>query len=128
MPHVTVEYTDNIQNEANIEEFLKKINVSLISEGDAFSPGAIRTRAIKLTEYFVADGTGKDDAFVHVTMKIAPGRTTEVKKAACDHLFEMMQEHFNKRFADRYLALSLELFEFGEGGTYKQNNIHDRYK
>lgn len=128
MPHVTVEYTDNIENEANIGEFLKKINESLISEGDAFSPGAIRSRAIKLTEYVVADGTGKDDAFVHVTMKIAPGRTAEVKKAACVHLFEMMQEHFNKQFADRYVALSLELFEFGEGGTYKQNNIHDRYK
>ncbi|WP_404454547.1 5-carboxymethyl-2-hydroxymuconate Delta-isomerase [Virgibacillus necropolis] len=128
MPHVTVEYTDNIENEANIGAFLKKINESLISEGDTFTPGAIRSRAIKLTEYFVADGTGEDDAFVHVTMKIAPGRTAEVKKAACDHLFEMMQAHFNELFENRYLALSLELFEFGEGGTYKQNNIHKRYK
>lgn len=128
MPHVTVEYTDNIQTEANIGEFLKRINESLISEGDAFSPGAIRSRAVKLTEYFVADGTDDNDAFVHVTMKIAPGRTTEVKKLACDHLFEMMQAHFNGLYEDRYLALSLELFEFGEGGTYKQNNIHNRYK
>lgn len=128
MPHITVEYTDNIENEANIGDFLRKINESLISEGDAFSPGAIRSRAIKLTEYFVADGTGSDDAFVHVTMKIAPGRSEEVKKTACDHLFEMMQGHFNDLYVNRYLALSLELYEFGEGGTYKQNNIHDRYK
>lgn len=128
MPHVTVEYTDNIESEANIGELLKKINESLISEGDTFTPGAIRSRAIKLTEYYVADGTGDNDAFVHVTMKIAPGRTPEVKKAACDNLFEMMQAHFNALFDRRYLALSLELFEFGEGGTYKQNNIHKRYK
>ncbi|MFZ3578419.1 5-carboxymethyl-2-hydroxymuconate Delta-isomerase [Virgibacillus sp. DJP39] len=128
MPHITVEYTDNIENQANIGVFLKMINQSLISEGDTFTPGAIRSRAIKLTEYVVADGTADDDAFVHVTMKIAPGRTPEVKKTACDHLFEMMQAHFADLYEKRYLALSLELFEFGEGGTYKQNNIHNRYK
>ncbi|WP_430790788.1 5-carboxymethyl-2-hydroxymuconate Delta-isomerase [Virgibacillus flavescens] len=127
MPHITVEYTDNIEKEANIRDFLKKINETLIAEGGSFKPGAIRSRAIKLTEYFVADGTGENDAFVHVTMKIASGRTPEVKTAACDHLFEMMQAHFRELYENRYLALSLELYEFGEGGTYKQNNIHKRY-
>ena len=27
----------------------------------------------------------------------------------------------------RYLALSMELIEFSEAGTYKQNNIHSRF-
>jgi 5-carboxymethyl-2-hydroxymuconate isomerase len=31
-------------------------------------------------------------------------------------------------FASRYLALSMELIEFGEEGTYKHNNIHKRFK
>ena len=43
-------------------------------------------------------------------------------------LFEMMKVHFADLFARRYLALSMELYEFDEGGTYKHNNVHARFR
>jgi 5-carboxymethyl-2-hydroxymuconate isomerase len=39
-----------------------------------------------------------------------------------------MTEHFADIYARRGLALSLEIAEFSEAGTWKQNNIHARYK
>jgi 5-carboxymethyl-2-hydroxymuconate isomerase len=39
-----------------------------------------------------------------------------------------MTAHFADLYARRGLALSLEIVEFGEAGTWKQNNIHARYK
>jgi 5-carboxymethyl-2-hydroxymuconate isomerase len=127
MPHITVEYTDNLREDGNIRELLRKINETLIVEGEAFPVGGIRSRAIELKDYVIADGTGEDDAFVHVTLKIGGGRPEEVKKSACDMLFEVIENHFAEQFTKRYLALSMELYEFSNP-TYKKNNIHQRYR
>lgn len=130
MPHLIIEYTANLAERAQIPELLKNANRVLGSLQDDGSPvfpmGAIRSRAIELEHYFVADGSA-DDAFVHATLKIGAGRSAKVKQAASTALFEMIKEHFATLYAERFLALSLELFEFGEEGTLKQNNIHARY-
>ncbi|MBS4210262.1 5-carboxymethyl-2-hydroxymuconate Delta-isomerase [Bacillus sp. FJAT-50079] len=127
MPHIIVEYTSNIKSEAEIHRLLKKINLSLFSHGNLFPIGGIRTRAIELHDYVIADGS-EDDAFVHITLKIGAGRTEEEKKHVCDRLFEVVKEHFRPLFKKRFIALSLELYEFSEAGTYKWNNIHTRFK
>lgn len=127
MPHIIVEYTDNLKKDGHIPELLQKINDVLISRNDIFPIGGIRSRAIELTDYCVADGT-EDDAFVHIALKIGAGRKEEDKKVVCDALFDMIKAHFSDLFAKRYLALSMELIEFSKAGTYKHSNIHDRYK
>ncbi len=127
MPHLIVEHTDNLAEEAAIPELLRKANAVLIAQNGVFPIGGIRSRAIRLTDYCVADGAA-DDAFVHLTLKIGAGRTAEQKQAAGDALFAMVTEHFAALFARRFLALSLEIQEFSEAGTWKQNNIHSRYK
>lgn len=126
MPHVIIEYTDNIKERANIPDLLQKINDSLVAKGDVFPIGGIRSRAIELKDYRVADGT-EDDAFVHATMKIGAGRAEEKVSAAGNELFEIIKDHFGELFKERYLALSMEIAEFTRA-TYKHNNIHQRYK
>lgn len=121
MPHITVAYTANIPNEANINELLIKANQSLISHGDTFSPNGIRSRAIKLNNYVIGEGTN-DGAFVHVTLQIATGRTEEMKKAVLDHLFTTIESHFKELLANKHITLSLHLSELnGDGNMYKQN-------
>lgn len=127
MPHIVVEYTANLRPEADIPGLLGKINDTLIAQDGVFPIGGIRSRAIALEDFRVADGTG-DDAFVHVTLKIGSGRSDAQKKKACDELFEAIKTHFASLYEKRYLALSMELLEFSESGTYKQNNIHARYR
>jgi 5-carboxymethyl-2-hydroxymuconate isomerase len=125
MPHLTIEYTDNIRAEARIPELLATLNRVLMAQGGVYPTGGIRSRAIALADYCVADGQD-DYAFVHGTLKIAAGRPDEVKKRTCDELFDAIKAHFADLFARRGLALSLELYEFGEAGTYKHNNLHAR--
>ncbi|OPX02520.1 5-carboxymethyl-2-hydroxymuconate Delta-isomerase [Geobacillus proteiniphilus] len=127
MPHFILEYTANLGEEADIRGLLGKIHSVLIKRSDWFPVGGIRSRAIRLDEYYVADGA-EDDAFVHGTLKIGAGRPEQVKKEVGDELFAVMKDHFAPLFAKRYLALSLELYEFNEAGTYKHNNIHARYR
>ena len=127
MPHFIVEYTDNIKNEANISKLFEEIHKVLIARDSVFPIGGIRSRAIEVNDYRIADGA-EDDAFVHAVLKIAAGRSEEIKKEVCDALFEVMKDHFSFLMSNRYLALSLELIEFSEAGTYKLNNIHSRFK
>ncbi|HZG72030.1 MAG TPA: 5-carboxymethyl-2-hydroxymuconate Delta-isomerase [Chondromyces sp.] len=127
MPHFIVEFTDNIKAQADIPLLLEKVNKLLISKSPIFPVGGIRSRAIELNDYCIADGE-ENYAFVHATLKIGAGRSEEDKKATCDEIFALMKEHFNKLYDERYLALSLELFEFSEAGTYKYNNIHNRFR
>ena len=127
MPHLIIEYTANIRAEADIAALLRKANDVIIAQDGAFPIGGIRSRAIELTDYRMADGAA-DYAFVHATLKIGAGRSPEVKKRVCDELFEAIKAHFADLFARRYLALSMELYEFDEGGTYKHNNVHARFR
>ena len=127
MPHLVVEYTANLKTEGDIPALLRKANRVLIDQGGVFPTGGIRSRAIEITDWCIADGED-DYAFVHVTLKIGAGREDAVKRRATDALFEMIKAHFADLYAKRYLALSMELVEFSEGGTYKHNNLHAKFR
>jgi 5-carboxymethyl-2-hydroxymuconate isomerase len=127
MPHFIVEYTANLEAEGDLPGLLRKINEAMIGQGGVFPIGGIRSRAIRLDCYRMADGAA-DYAFVHATLKIGAGRDEATRQRAGDALFAVMQAHFAALYERRYLALSLELVEFSEAGTWKHNNVHARFK
>lgn len=127
MAHVTVEYTANIRAEADIPALLRTINDSLIAQPDVFPIGGIRSRALELTDFRMADGAA-DYAFVHTTLKMGAGRDAATRKRVGDELFEAIKVHFAALYARRLLALSMEVVEFDERGTYKHNNVHQRFR
>ena len=126
MAHFIVEYTHNIAAEADLPGLLRKANEALIAQ-QVYPIGGIRSRAIELTDWHMADGA-EDYAFVHGTLKIGAGRSDEVRQRTGDALFEVMKTHFAGLYARRYLALSLEIYEFDEAGTWKHNNVHARFR
>ena len=126
MAHFIVEYTHNIAAEADIPGLLRKANEVLIAQA-VYPIGGIRSRAIELTDWCMADGAA-DYAFVHGTLKIGAGRSREVRQRTGDAVFEAMKAHFADLYARRYLALSLEIYEFDEAGTWKHNNVHQRFR
>ena len=127
MPHLTLEYTDNLP-EPRIPELLHKLNGVLLARPDIFPVGGIRARAYRLSEYALADSSEPSDAFVHLRLQIGAGRSEEVKKETGDALFAVLTDHFAEEFARRGLMLSAEIGEFSEAGTWKKNNIHARYR
>ena len=127
MPHLTLEYTDNIQN-PRIPELLRALNGVMLARPDIFPVGGIRARAYRLSEYALADSSTPTDAFVHLRLQIGAGRSEGVKKETGDALFAVLTEHFAEAFAAHGLMLSAEISEFSEAGTWKKNNIHARYK
>lgn len=126
MAHFIVEYTSNLAAEADIPALLRKANEALNAQ-QVYPVGGVRSRAIELTDWCMADGAA-DYAFVHGTLKIGAGRSREIRQRTGDALFEVMKAHFADLYARRYLALSLEIYEFDEAGTWKHNNVHARFR
>lgn len=131
MPHLTIEYSANLRETGDWPALCRKLAGVLAArehEGKAVFPlGGIRVRAIAADDWCIGDGSLADAAFAHARLMIGAGRSEAVKKAAGDALFEVIREHFAKLFDAQGLALSLEIGEFSEAGTWKHNNLHGRY-
>lgn len=128
---MTLEYSGNLRHGGGFGDLCRKLAqfmAALQVEGSqVFPPGGVRVRAIPCDEYCIADGTLNDAGFVHAALKIGAGRSEAVKRTICAGLFEIMKAHFADAYANRGLALSLELNEFSESGTLKHNNLHARF-
>lgn len=127
MAHAIVEWTDNLEGEADIHGLLSLIAAEMRDADGVFPWGGIRIRGIKLTDYVIADGKA-DDAFVNITVKMGAGRPAEFKARFFAGLFEKVKAHFAELYERRYLALSLYVEEADEAGSFKHNNIHKRFR
>jgi 5-carboxymethyl-2-hydroxymuconate isomerase len=132
MPHLTLEYSANLRERGDFPALCRQLAAALIAqqaEGKPVYPiGGVRVRALAAEDYCIADGGDLDAAFVHGTLKIGAGRTAAVKQATGDALFEVMKAHFAELYRQTGLALSLEINEFSEAGSWKHNNLHARYR
>ena len=124
MAHATVEWTANLEGELDIQAFLALIAAEMRDRSDGVFPvGGIRVRAIRLTDYVIADGTCADDAFINVQVKMGAGRPAAFRQAFFDRLFEAMKQSLGELFERRPLGLTLYVDQ-AEG--WKHNTIHRR--
>lgn len=130
MPHLTLEYSANLRESGDFKALCEQLAQCLIAQqaaGKSVYPiGGVRVRALAADDYWIANGAA-DAAFVHATLKIGAGRSEEVKKATGDALFAVMKTHFAALYEQTGLALSLEISEFSESGSWKHNNLHARF-
>ncbi|MBS0283481.1 MAG: 5-carboxymethyl-2-hydroxymuconate isomerase [Proteobacteria bacterium] len=124
MAHATVEWTANLEGEFDLPGLLALIAAEMRERsGGVFPVGGIRVRAIRLTDYVIADGEGPDDAFINIDVKMGAGRDAAFRKAFFDQMFAAVKAFLGDLFERRPLALSLYVEET-EG--WKHNTIHQR--
>lgn len=119
MPHLTLEYTDNVS--FDVQSLLARLHAELVATG-AVNLKGIKSRAIRQTEYRIADGN-KGYAFVHVNLLIREGRPLEVQQDAAQRVLAVLKETFGYRFENGYLSLSVDIKEMREGVALTFHNI-----
>ena len=119
MPHLTLEYTDNI--EVDVQPLLARLHEEVVATG-AINLKGIKSRAVKHTEYRIADGD-PDYAFVHVGLLIREGRPVEVQKEATRRVMAVLNETFGHLFERRKLSLTVDLQEMRDGISLTDHNI-----
>ena len=131
MPHLTLDYSGNLRETGDFETLcatLARTLVAIAVDGKPVYPvGGVRVRALAADHWCIGDGRA-DAAFVHARLFVGAGRGASTLKATGDALFAAMKEHFAALYAEQGLALSLEVGEFSEGGTWKHNNLHARMR
>jgi 5-carboxymethyl-2-hydroxymuconate isomerase len=119
MPHLTLEYTDNI--EVDVQPLLARLHEEVVATG-AINLKGIKSRAVKHTQYRIADGD-PDYAFVHVGLLIREGRPVEVQKDATQRVMRVLKETFGYLFETRKLSLTVDLKEMRDGIALTEHNI-----
>jgi 5-carboxymethyl-2-hydroxymuconate isomerase len=119
MPHLTLEYSDNI--EVDVQPLLARLHEEVVAAG-AINLKGIKSRAIKHTQYRIADGD-PDYAFVHVGLLIREGRPIEVQKDATRRVMNILKEMFGHLFEKRKLSLTVDLKEMRDGIALTEHNI-----
>ncbi|HET9590151.1 MAG TPA: hypothetical protein VFO91_15300 [Anaerolineales bacterium] len=122
MPHLTLEYTDNLDFE--VQPLLARLHEQVVATG-AINLKGIKSRAVRHTEYRMADGDPQY-AFVHVGLLIREGRPLEIQKEATRRVMAVLKETFGHRFEKEFLSLSVDIKEMREGIALTEHNIPDR--
>lgn len=122
MPHFIAEYSANIKDDIDFKDFFGKVNQFLGNTG-VFPLGGIRSRAIRMDDYVIADAK-HDYAFIHMTLKVGAGRDLETRQQVATDLFKLIESHFQPLKDKRLLAISFEMIELDPVLNFKSNNIH----
>ena len=119
MPHLTLEYTDNLEFDA--QPLLKRLHSELVATG-AINLKGLKSRVVQHSEYRMADGN-PEYAFVHVNLLIREGRPLEVQKDMSQRVLDVLKETFGERFESSYLSLSVDIKEMRDGVALTLHNI-----
>jgi len=119
MPHLTLEYTDNLS--FDVQPLLARLHTEVVATG-AINLKGIKSRAVRHTEYRIADGN-PDYAFVHVNLLIREGRSIEIQQEAARRVMAVLKDAFGHRFEKGYLSLSVDIKEMREGIALTDHNI-----
>ena len=119
MPHLTLEYTDNL--EFDVQPLLARLHSELVATG-AINLKGLKSRVIRHSEYRMANGN-PEYAFVHVNLLIREGRPIDVQKDASQRVLAALKETFGERFESSYLSLSVDIKEMREGVALTLHNI-----
>ena len=128
MPHVVVQYTANLEPQAEIGALCQALAASLVAQRDergvaVFPIGGTRVLAYPTPHFAVADG-GADRAFVFLDVRIAPGRSKDVVDAAGEALMVVVRGHFAEVFARRPIGITLQIDESAPAFGAKHSNLH----
>jgi 5-carboxymethyl-2-hydroxymuconate isomerase len=121
MPHIVVEYSQNLEQSVDIAELIKIVHDTAIAT-KAFPLEAVRTRGAARQDYLIADGDPRN-AFLAVVGRIAPGRPQQVRHELGKTLFDAIRTYLSDVSAAIPLSITVELQEIDQTSAFRHNSI-----
>ena len=109
MPHIILEHSSNILEKDNFSDFFSDAHDMLVEKISA-NINACKSRAISCNNYYICDGN-INNSFIHITLKIMPGRTKEQKEEVSVSLFNLLKSFFKRSLEDQNLQISVEIVD-----------------
>lgn len=108
MPHITLEYTDNLIAAPDMQQLFGELIDALYSTGTVRA-NSVMVRAIKLTEWRV--GGDPRQAFVHLKMATLDTRPPEFKKQVLGLFNPIMKTAFSRALQEQDCQICVEIQE-----------------
>ena len=118
MPHVKLEYTENVQWKNPIQDIFSKLQTVLIQHARV-KPQNCKSRATELKDFYC---TGKihPGGFIHLEISLLSGRTEEVKTNIGKECSRIIQS-FIENIAE--IQVSVELRDMDRNGYFTTNQL-----
>ena len=126
MPHQIIEYSANLEDRIDITRLVDVLHAAAVGL-EVLPKAGVRTRAVRRNLYRIADGH-VENTFIHVTLRLASGRSGEAKAAVGEQLFAVLREHIDPSDDSFPATLSLEIQEIDPGTRWKDGNIRAHLK
>ena len=124
MPHVTIEYSGNLDVEIEPMALVRAVHAAVLSQ-PAFEAVGTRTRAARREHFLVADGD-PTHAFIAVTARVGQGRSLEQRQAASQAIMDALYEAVKPIYESRGLLLSAEVTELDSPAMTRRNSLRER--
>ncbi|MEP9317824.1 5-carboxymethyl-2-hydroxymuconate Delta-isomerase [Pseudomonas sp. LABIM340] len=115
MPHIAIDYTANLADDLASLGFAQKLHEAAQSLG-VFPINGLRTFARAIGEYRVG-ANSKNEAFINIQVRIAPGRPEELRQRIVDTLFATAEQTLAALIEKRPIGLQLEITELDRSLT-----------
>lgn len=117
MPHLILEYTNNVREERNFSSLFTKLHQILHTTAHA-SLASCKSRAVEHSTFQVGDG-GANKAFVHLEIRLAEGRSDEVRQEVGRQALLALQKHFYNSLEELDLQITVHCAEISRNFYFK---------
>ncbi|WP_051237322.1 5-carboxymethyl-2-hydroxymuconate Delta-isomerase [Ottowia thiooxydans] len=109
MPHIVVEHSGNLADTVDVAGLLQCLKKAALETRQMQEEG-LRIRSLASPHWLVGDGS-PTNAFMHITVRIRPGRSEAVKTDVLETLHEAACNWLQPQFETMALGLTIELQE-----------------
>ncbi len=117
MPQLTLEYTDNIQQEVDFAKVFGEAH-SVLSNVGGIRLENCKSRAVKQVDYFIGNGESKG-AFVHLDVAFLVGRPLEVKQEIGRRILGILEKSYAPSLTKQDLQITVEVRELARELYFK---------
>jgi 5-carboxymethyl-2-hydroxymuconate isomerase len=120
MPHITLEYSNNITN-ADFRAIFQELKDRIVATGEAQELG-VKCRAVASTDYFIVNGN-ENYKMVNLLFRMREGRSLEVRQNFSKIGMDVLEKYFEKEILAQEIILSTEVKELIKGLDLLKNSI-----
>ena len=125
MPHVILEYSANILDDADFPYLFARLHDVLVETGNCRLDD-IKSRAIGCEHFRVGDGDARN-AFAHLTLHVLEGREEEALQTLGEACLEVMQTFYAKSLEEQRCDLTVEIRPMRRDSYFKMSS-HPSWK
>ena len=126
MPHITIDYSANLEPEVDIAALCDLLRRAAIETGE-FPVAGVRVRAFAASHVSIADGN-PEHGYIDISLRLRGGRDLPTRERATAHVFAAAEGFLAHVIAQRSLALSFEMRDMDPALSPKTGSTRDHLK